>query len=204
MNEDDEEQRPLLWHQRNHMRWANEIAIASDYLLEATHEIDQDGMAAIRGRYLLRSTHGYLREKVDLRIRYPSQFPKRNVAPDFLLESHRDRWKNIGDSHIEHDWRLCLFVPLESGIDFANKDSLKEMFAVAHVFLTKQWMFQRALARFEVGTGPSPDWPGPERSHGIEGIAEAIAENGGVGRNSPCPCGSGQKFKRCCRDLLTK
>ena len=25
-----------------------------------------------------------------------------------------------------------------------------------------------------------------------------------VGRNSPCPCGSGKKFKRCCLDKIRR
>lgn len=36
------------------------------------------------------------------------------------------------------------------------------------------------------------DWPLPERP------APLARENLKVGRNDPCPCGSGQKFKRCC------
>ena len=194
----------LPWYQRNPSRWQNEIGIATRYLLESTHEIDDEGRATIRGAFLLRSKHGYLREKLDLRVRYPNQFPKRNVAADIYLVSHRDRWKNIDDSHIESDWRLCLFVPMESGIDFSQEDSLEKLFAAAQVFLTKQWMFQKALALSETGLGPPPRWLGSERSHGIEGIAEAIAENGGAGRNAPCPCGSGQKYKHCCLAVLTK
>lgn len=34
----------------------------------------------------------------------------------------------------------------------------------------------------------------------VEEIAQAPVENPDrhVGRNDPCPCGSGQKFKKCC------
>ena len=28
--------------------------------------------------------------------------------------------------------------------------------------------------------------------------ARAFAEEHGIRRNAPCPCGSGQKFKKCC------
>ena len=31
-----------------------------------------------------------------------------------------------------------------------------------------------------------------------EGPIQAFTGLSGVGRNSPCPCGSGQKYKRCC------
>ena len=30
------------------------------------------------------------------------------------------------------------------------------------------------------------------------GKVEPVRERGDVGRNDPCPCGSGDKFKRCC------
>jgi len=29
-------------------------------------------------------------------------------------------------------------------------------------------------------------------------ITKAIKTSGKIGRNEPCPCGSGKKFKRCC------
>ncbi len=36
----------------------------------------------------------------------------------------------------------------------------------------------------------------------IDGVQEEVVENnivsGKIGRNSPCPCGSGKKFKKCC------
>jgi uncharacterized protein YecA (UPF0149 family) len=58
-------------------------------------------------------------------------------------------------------------------------------------------MFQSALRR-QAATGRLAEWPGPERSHGVAGIAEAVEDKGRVGRNEPCPCGSGRKFKACC------
>lgn len=35
------------------------------------------------------------------------------------------------------------------------------------------------------------------REMGYHPTAKQLA-NGKVGRNDPCPCGSGKKFKRCC------
>ena len=29
-------------------------------------------------------------------------------------------------------------------------------------------------------------------------VASSVAQNHHVGRNAPCPCGSGKKFKKCC------
>jgi uncharacterized protein YecA (UPF0149 family) len=31
------------------------------------------------------------------------------------------------------------------------------------------------------------------------GAARPVLPRGGVGRNDPCPCGSGRKYKACCR-----
>ncbi|MDP7018823.1 MAG: SEC-C metal-binding domain-containing protein [Pirellulaceae bacterium] len=113
-----------------------------------------------------------------------------------FLESHRDCWKNSGDSHIESDWRLCLFVPGESGINFADPASLNDLFAVIHTFLFKQRIYQKRLAKTLI-TGCVAKWPGADRSHGEKGVREAIQAMGGVGRNNPCPCGSGLKYKKC-------
>jgi len=43
-----------------------------------------------------------------------------------------------------------------------------------------------------------------QRSHSSEFVAKKIVTTNGkvqfrkVGRNDPCPCGSGKKFKKCC------
>src|SRR5262249_33080522 len=101
------------------------------------------------------------------------------------------------------DWSLCLFVPGESGIDFGRHDSLNDLFAVAQTFLFKEYLYQQALAR-EAVTGERAVWPGEARSHGLAGIAEAVRAKGWVGRNEPCPCGSGKKFKACCLRRLRR
>ena len=120
----------------------------------------------------------------------------RNQPPSVYLESHHDRWKNTFNSHIESNWKLCLFVPGESGIVFADPASLKDLFAVIHTFLFKQRIYQRRLAKTYI-TGGEAEWPGEDRSHGEEGIREAIQAIGSVGRNDPCPCGNGLKYKKC-------
>jgi len=37
-------------------------------------------------------------------------------------------------------------------------------------------------------------------SHGDEGAKPATVKREGkkIGRNAPCPCGSGKKYKKCC------
>jgi hypothetical protein len=186
----------MQWHEANPDRWQKEQAVAADLLDDVEAGVDGDGAAYVHGVFGVYSAHGHLYESVKLRVVYPTTFPARNQPPTVYLESHRDRWKNGGNSHIESDWRLCLFVPGESGIDFSKDDSLNCLFAVIHTFLVKQRIYQRRLVRAQLD-GSIAEWPGEDRSHGTQGIREAIRDMGGVGRNDPCPCGGGKKFKHC-------
>ncbi|WP_044302652.1 SEC-C metal-binding domain-containing protein [Rhodopirellula sallentina] len=185
-----------MWHEVSPDRWSNEIAIGASLLDDFQAGIDSNGKAFMRGKFNLYSQHGHLYETIGLRIEYPSKFPHRNVPPCVFLESHRGKWKNTGNSHIESDWKFCLFVPGESGIIFADSTSLNDLFAVVHTFLIKQRIYQRRLAASKE-TGVIAEWPGEDRSHGEQGIREAIQAMRNVGRNSPCPCGSGKKYKQC-------
>ena len=140
-------------------------------------------------------------DSLTIRVEYPASFPERGRTPNVVLLSHRDRWQKSSDAHINSDWSLCLFVPGESRIDFRQADSLKTLFAVLHIFLFKEYVYQQDRIR-EALTGKKAVWPGEARSHGYAGIAEAIQDMGKVGRNQPCPCGSGKKFKVCCMKVL--
>lgn len=186
----------MQWHEANPNRWQEEKSIAAKLLNEFEAYIDGEGTAHLRGAFSVYSEHGHLYESVRLRIDYPSTFPFRNQSPSVYLESHRDRWKNGRDSHIEPNWRLCLFVPGESGVDFSLSSSLNDLFGITHTFLLKERVYQRRLVREQISDDIAK-WPGKARSHGIEGVREAIRDMGIVGRNDPCPCGSGLKFKSC-------
>lgn len=186
----------MLWHEVMPDRWKQEQAIACSLLEDFIAEIDSRGNAIMRGNFPLVSEHGHVYETISLRIEYPSSFPARNQPPSVFLESHRDRWEKGGNSHIELDWKLCLFVPGESGIQFAAPTSLNDLFAVIRTYLIKERIYQRRLARSHFD-GSIAKWPGEDRSHGIEGIREAVNESSGVRRNAPCPCGSGKRFKNC-------
>lgn len=183
----------MYWYQEYPERWGQEQAIANKTLSNCESKINANQTAIIRGTFELCSEHGHTYEFVRLRIKYPTDFPSKNRPPSVYLESHRERWKNTGDSHIESDWRLCLFVPGESGIDFADPSSLNALFAVIQTFLLKQRIYQKRLAM----VGKLAKWPGEDRSHGEKGIMEAIKAMGKIGRNSLCPCASGKKYKKC-------
>ncbi|MHA7837772.1 MAG: SEC-C metal-binding domain-containing protein [bacterium] len=66
-----------------------------------------------------------------------------------------------------------------------------------------------APARPAARSAPATDAPSRERGHAAEAgttpgtpssrLAEAAGGPvGKVGRNDPCPCGSGKKYKKCC------
>ena len=45
--------------------------------------------------------------------------------------------------------------------------------------------------------GPSAQAPVPARTGGDDVIKTVRREEPKVGRNDPCPCGSGKKYKKC-------
>jgi hypothetical protein len=193
----------MTWHVRDPARWKAEQQIGRQILDDFRSGVDKSGVPFLEGVFHVRSEHGHRYESVTLRIEYPPTFPNRGTTPKVILLSHRDRWKKSADSHINGDWSLCLYVPVESGIDFRRADSLNALFGVLRTFLFKEHLYQQALVD-ELFTGVKAVWPGEARSHGTTGIAEAVQDIGRVGRNQPCPCGSGRKFKNCCLARLRR
>ena len=67
---------------------------------------------------------------------------------------------------------------------------------------------ERQAALMKTGNGPAPAAPGAKQQAAGEGGApeedeaskqETVRRTGAkVGRNDPCPCGSGKKYKKCC------
>jgi hypothetical protein len=193
----------MQWYERDSARWQAEQRMGSQILDDFRSGIGNDGLAFLEGVFHVRSQRGHYYDSVKLRVEYPPIFPERGTVPKVILLSHRDRWKHGGDSHINSDWSLCLFVPGESGIDFGHNNSLNDLFAVVQTFLFKEFLYQRDLKREDL-TGVKAVWPGEARAHGLAGIAEAVRDKGKVGRNEPCLCGSGKKFKVCCLRWLRR
>jgi preprotein translocase subunit SecA len=50
---------------------------------------------------------------------------------------------------------------------------------------------------FGRGGAPPPDTPRPARTGGDDVIKQVKRDEPKVGRNDPCPCGSGKKYKKC-------
>ena len=77
-------------------------------------------------------------------------------------------------------------------------DWLEETQVVAHAFELRQRLLEH-LAHFEavVRSGEALGEGGPIRPK--QRTVQHHADK--TGRNDPCPCGSGKKFKKCCRPL---
>jgi hypothetical protein len=189
----------MEWYGRLPARWQIEQEIARRFMEDVEAGFDAAGLAFTRGTYSLRLNCGHELARFKLRIVYPPEFLTRGCHPHVYLDSHHDQWENEGDTHIEDTWKLCLYVPLESGLDFFREDATAGLFTYIHTFLIKQRLFQQELKRARSMQAPAAEWPGPERTHGPAGLYEAIKESGRkLGRNDPCACGSGKKFKKCC------
>jgi hypothetical protein len=197
----------MRWFECMPERWEHEQEIARRFLDEVETGIDDEGLAFIRGTYSLCLNCGHELDRFRIRIVYPNEYPFWLCHPKVYLDSHRDVWlrgERAPDAHIEATWRMCLFVPGESGLDFANQDELIGLFAHIHTFLFRERVYQREVRQAETLKKPSAEWPGPQRAHGDPGLRQAIAAVGKRGRNAPCICGSGKKFKNCCWDRLRR
>ena len=190
-------------------RWETEKDIARRRLTNVVAGIDLLDHAVITGRLPLRKKYGDgLRDTFAIRIVYPDEFvelgPRLDrvastaLCPTVYLDSHRDVWKQSVDGHILRDWSLCLYVPGESSIDFMRLDSLERLIATTQTFLMLQRIYQRDLKAL----GDAAVWPGPQRSHGPEGLWEAVRDRGGSSDDDGCVCGSAIPFASCHKTAL--
>lgn len=210
----------MEWHKRDPARWRVEQAVAAQILVCVQSGVDIEGHTFHDGHLSVLSRHNVDYGPFHLRIVYPSAFPEHRLTPDVYLQSHRDRWRNGFDSHIEdspfvrahrvrvlyglhveHHWRLCLFVPGETDIDFTKEDSLRDLLATAAVFLRKEMFYQRDLEEELTGSRRAI-WPGEDRAHGVAGLKQMIKDRGSVRPFDPCICGSGRSFYQCCMDRV--
>lgn len=174
-------------------RWQAEQEIAARFLLAVEAGSSAEGWPQLRGNYEQKSEHGHVYGIFRLRIVYPPPFPDRNVQPRVWLENPPSGWVNTLDGHVYSDWRLCLGVALDSDIDFTRADSAIRLFETIDTFLRLERIYQRERRC----NGEAAEWPGPQRSHGLLGYYESIRVKGEPGRNDPCLCGSGKKYKLC-------
>ena len=79
----------------------------------------------------------------------------------------------------------------EQGIDNASMQDQKKIEE-----LNKQWMATPRPA-FD-GKTPAESFDGDPSMMGLKKVETYRREQPRVGRNDPCPCGSGKKYKKCC------
>jgi hypothetical protein len=187
---------PMKWHEANPDRWQMEQGIARQILLDCNTGIDEQGVAYIEGVFRLESKHGHIYDSIKLRIEYPAEFPTESDPAKVIVLSHRDRWIRSPDAHLQSDWSLCLFVPVESKIDFRKDDSLNALFGVLRTFLFKEWKYQKEVFG-EMITNKKPVWLGPARAHGLDGILEALGVTRKPRVKNLCYCGSGKPSHEC-------
>ncbi len=64
--------------------------------------------------------------------------------------------------------------------------------------LARAMQFQHAAPE-QITAPPAPQGPvaEPQQRGAAEPVAQFVRETKKVGRNEPCPCGSGKKYKHC-------
>jgi preprotein translocase subunit SecA len=66
--------------------------------------------------------------------------------------------------------------------------------------LARAMQFQHAAPEQLTAPAPAPQGPVAEPQaapRAVEPVAQFVRETRKVGRNEPCPCGSGKKYKHC-------
>jgi hypothetical protein len=194
-------------------RWERDQDIARRHLknvrFDARHQL-----AGIGGEIVLSNRYSDgVRDTFDIYIIYPDDFlhavTKHGYVddapsyPSVYLMSHRNDWEGRLDGHILSDWSLCLYVLGEADINFRDHNSLERLLEVTHAFLLLERIYQRRI-RQEKETGVKAVWPGPQRSHGLDGYIEAIDDRGGLRDDDLCICGSGLRFACCHKQRLEK
>jgi hypothetical protein len=111
-------------------------------------------------------------------------------APRFL--DGADVHEVVGHLLPAHFARKDPLAPQVAGVIASYFDFLEQSAVVAELFEMRQALAATA-GEFEaaVRTGVMPHHGGPPP-------APFVHKGTKVGRNDPCPCGSGKKFKQCC------
>jgi preprotein translocase subunit SecA len=126
----------------------------------------------------------YLRQGIHLRS-YAQKNPKQEYKREAfeLFTAMLDR--------IKHDTvSLLSRMQLRTQADIDREEEERQQ------RLARAMQFQHAQP--EQLTAPAPQGPEAEpQALGAESVAQFVRETKKVGRNEPCPCGSGKKFKHC-------
>jgi len=165
------------------------------------HIADEDGQVRLEGTITLLAECG-VPKLIPVRVEFPLDYPQREPR----AYDAADRFPHEANRHFYPDGRCCLWLPPETRWKAEDSEGLCHFLEEIAVFFDRQLIYDAE------GKGI---WPGEQRSHYTAGYIEYIQEllNGdkhlldalaptfanrsGTGRNSPCPCGSGIKYKKC-------
>ncbi len=166
------------------------------------------------GHAFLRNELTELERTVLLQI-YDSTWKDHLYAMDQLRESIGLLGYAEKDPRIEYKKQGSgLFLEFMKGIrdrvtDVIFKVRLQQAFVMKNVYTNPVENFQRTNS-YGVGASPAAQEVRAERSAATEGappvenrteeraVAPIVNDQPKVGRNDPCPCGSGKKYKQCC------
>ena len=122
--------------------------------------------------------------------------------PIFLERTLDDRPQLIVDDWCEGFLRGLRLWPALSGDDMAVAE---ECLMPIRLFATEEgWKALEGKARDEIEAWQQQIGPAVKRLYGHfarragQPVRTYVRETPKVGRNDPCPCGSGKKYKRCC------
>jgi preprotein translocase subunit SecA len=125
----------------------------------------------------------YLRQGIHLRS-YAQKNPKQEYKREAfeLFSTMLDR--------IKHDTiSMLMRMQVRTQADIDREEEERQ------ARLARAMQFQHAAPE-QITSAPQPEMPQPQ-TMGSEPVAQFVRETRKVGRNEPCPCGSGKKFKHC-------
>ncbi len=130
----------------------------------------------------------------------------RQETTEGKLEFSAEEWcrgYTIGTQFCKEDWEpllndkqhLILMVPI---LAFTSKNTMEEIQASSKEGKASP---ERLMAQIPMAVAAIYDYWRPRRKELVGMIKEdpiPAGHTAKVGRNEPCPCGSGKKFKKCC------
>jgi len=164
----------------------NSVRIRSD-LLEAL-----SGVAAQRG-------HSELETELDFLARFAADdgedFGMRMLVAQTLLDFPRDRHRPLIEALARLEGARKHFISAEIEDRFssgADEPEWKYFADPLEFYSVEEIEHRLQLADFDVEAGDAFD------EDLFAGAVSYVRDTPKVGRNDPCPCGSGKKYKKCC------
>ena len=165
---------------------------------------DDDTLDGLTGEGLAKMIFDTVLEKYEQKENAIGEEDLRQMERFFMLQTVDNLWKDhlLAMDHLKEGIGLRgyaqqnpLIVYKKEGFDMFNdmisrvkEDTLKIMFRIQLVRSEKlDDMREKQAEKLVFSHGEEPQKKEPVKREGTK-----------VGRNSPCPCGSGKKFKKCC------